>query len=233
MSEAYRLTREHTRAPVFKPDCPDKNLYYDFIANTDDTWMSFLIDLISNANYEYSLDELGRVLFVPKRDIATLQPVWTYDDSNSSILYPELTMNHDLFGVPNVVEVIYSNGRDSYYARVSNDDPNCPISTVNRGRLITTRVTNPDLAGDPREAQIVEYAKQLLKASSALEYSISYSHGYCPVKIGDCVRLNYLRAKLTNINAKVVNQSIQCKPGCQVTETAVYKQDFNFNITVH
>lgn len=218
---AYRLTREHARAPVVMASC-DTELFYDFVADTNDTWLSYLIDLLANAKYKFSLDEMGRILFSPDQDTASLQPVWTYNDDNSSILYPELSMDHDLYGIPNVVEVIYSDDSNNYYAKVVNDDPNSPISTVNRGREITHRVTNPSMIGDPTNNRIQEYAKQLLRDMSTLEYTISYTHGYCPVRIGDCVRLNYSRAGLTNIKAKVISQSIKCEPGCPVTEKAVF-----------
>ena len=221
MDIAYQIAREHARAPVVPASCSD-TLYTDFVANTDDTWISFLRDLIYNAKYEFSLDELGRILFSPKQDTASLQPVWTYDDSNSSILYPDISMDHDLYGIPNVVEVIYSNGGDNYYARVVNDDPNSPISTINRGREIVYRDSSPSLSGDPTELQIQEYAKQLLRNLSTIEYSVSYTHGYCPVRLGDCVRLNYSRAGITDIKAKVVSQSIKCESGCPVTEKAVF-----------
>ena len=221
MSVAYRLCREHARAPVVKTDC-DTTLFYDFVADANDTWLSFLSDLMINAKYMFGLDEMGRILFSPKQDTASLQPVWTYTDNNSSILYPDLTMDHDLYGIPNVVEVVYSNGSDNYYARVVNDDSNSPTSTVRRGREIVHRVTDPDLIGNPTENQIQEYAEQLLREKSSLEYTLKYSHGYCPVRIGDCVRLNYNKAGLTDIKAKVVSQSIKCKPGCEVTETAVF-----------
>lgn len=221
MKKAYQLTRENLRAPVVEPECSTA-LFYDFVAETDDTWISFISDLIANAKYEFELDELGRVLFAPKQDTASLQPIWTYDDSNSSILYPEISMDRDLYGIPNVVEVIYSNGSDSYYAKVINDDENSPISTVNRGREILYRVTDPDLVGDPTENQIKEYAEQLLRSLSSLEYTISYKHGYCPVRLGDCVRLNYERAGITDVKAKVISQSISCEPGCPVTEKAIF-----------
>lgn len=221
MEKAYLISREHARAPVVETGCSDV-LFYDFVANTSDTWLTFLTDLIANAKHTFSLDELGRILFSPKQDTASLQPVWTYDDSNSSILYPDISMDHDLYGIPNVVEVIYSNGDDHYYSRVVNDDSNSPISTVNRGREIIHRVTDPDLIGNPTESQIDEYAKQLLRELSSLEYTITYSHGYCPVRLGDCVRLNYTRAGITDIKAKVVSQTIKCEPGCPVTEKAVF-----------
>lgn len=221
MKYAYQLTREHARAPVVETEC-DSKLFYDFVAETNDKWLSFISDLIANAKYTFDLDEMGRILFAPKQDTASLQPVWTYNDDNSSILLPDLDMDHDLYGIPNVVEVIYSNGNDSYYAKVTNDDVNSPISTVNRGREIIYRETDPNLIGDPTENQIHNYAEQLLRELSTLEYTITYTHGYCPVRVGDCVRLNYSRADLTDIKAKVVSQNIKCQSGCQVTEKAVF-----------
>lgn len=221
MDYAYRLTREHVRAPVVKAVCAEE-LFNDFVASTDDTWLTFTTDLIANAKYTFDLDEMGRILFAPKQDTASLQPIWTYDDSNSSILYPDLSLDHDLYGVPNVVEVIYSNGGDYYYSKVVNDDPNSPISTVNRGREIVHRVTDPDVIGDPTRNQIQEYAEQLLRDLSSLEYTIKYSHGYCPVRVGDCVRLNYKAAGLTDVKAKVISQTIKCEPGCPVTEKATF-----------
>ena len=221
LEKAYMIIREKARAPVIPGNSEDK-LYTDFVSNTNDTWLSFSTDLIANAKYFLDLDELGRILFAPKQDLASLQPVWTYTDDNSSILQPDISMDHDLYGIPNVVEVIYSNGNDQYYSRVVNDDVNSPISTVNRGREIIHRVTSIDLAGIPTYAQVDEYAEKLLRDLSSIEYTVSYTHGYCPVRLNDCVRLNYSRAGLNNIKAKVISQSIRCESGCQVEEKAVY-----------
>ena len=166
MDRAYSLARQNLRAPVVKVDCADI-LSYDFVADPSDTWLSFLIDLIAKCEYAFDLDEMGRILFSPKQDTASLQPIWTYDDNNSSILYPEISMNHDLYGVPNVVEVIYSNGSTNILVTVENNDPNSPVSTINRGRKIIYRDTEPsvvgDLSGDARKEQLREYAKRLLK----------------------------------------------------------------------
>lgn len=221
MDAVYRICKNYARAPVVEAVC-DTTLNYDFVANTSDTWLSFVIDLMANAKYTFTLDEMGRILFSPKQDTASLQPVWTFDDSNSSILCPDITMSRDLYGIPNVVEVVYSTGRDVYHARVVNDDVNSPISTVNRGREIIHRITDPEINGIATEAQIQEYAEQLLRELSTLEYTVSYTHGYCPVRIGDCVRLDYERAGITGIKAKVVSQSIGCKQGCTVSEKAIF-----------
>ena len=222
MESAYLNIREQARAPVVRTDTDDV-LYGDFVADTDETWLSFDSDLISNAKYTLDLDEMGRILFAPKQDIGSLQPIWTYTDDNSSILYPDISMDHDLYGIPNVVEVIYSNGSSNYYARVVNDDSNSPISTVNRGREIIYRETDPNLTGNPTESQIKEYAEMLLRELSSLECTVAYTHGYCPVRVGDCVQLNYTRAGFNGVKAKVISQSIKCEAGCSVSEKAVFR----------
>lgn len=221
MERAYTIIREKARAPIIKTEKEDK-LKSDFVANTNDTWLTFLTDLIANAKFSFGLDEMGRILFNPIQDTASLQPVWTFDDSNSSILYPEVDISHDLYGIPNVVEVVYSSGNTCFLSRAVNDDKNSPTSTVNRGREIVHRENNPSFPGEPTQEYLDDYAKQVLKEKSTLEFTISYTHGYCPVRLGDCVRLNYKKAGLNGVKAKVISQSIDCVSGCPVTEKAVF-----------
>jgi hypothetical protein len=243
ISAAYDLLRENMRAPVI-PTESDTTLAHDFVADPNDTWLSYINALIANAKYTVyddsnnprwtrtgytlALDELGRVMFSPKRDIASMQPVWTYNDDNSSILHPEISVNRDLYGIPNVVEVVYSHRLDNSgelvrYATAENNDPNSPVSIQRRGRKIKRRITDPDFFGGvPSQRQLEEYAEQALKELSTLEYTVNYTHGYCPVRIGDCVRLNYTRAGLNNVKAKVISQSISCTPGCPVSEKAIF-----------
>ena len=221
LDRAYGIVREHVRAPVVKTK-KDDALNNNFVANIDDTWITFVRDLLANADYSLALDEMGRIYFTPEQDTMSLQPIWTYDDTNSSILYPEITVDRDLYGIPNIVEVIYSNGEECFIGRAVNDDPSSPTSTINRGREITHRVSNPSMLGNPNKKRVQEYAEKTLKEMSSLEYTITYTHGYCPVRIGDCVRLNYTRAGINGVKAKVINQSIKCESGCPVTEKAVF-----------
>jgi len=221
MHQAYMLIRDNCRAPVVETSS-DELLLDNFVADPNENWLNYISDLIGQAKYRLHLDENGRILFAPKQKLDELQPVWTYNDDNSSILYPEVSMQHDLYGIPNVVEVVCSTGLHEYTARIVNDDPNSPTSTVNRGREIIHRETEPNLPGFPSEEQIDEYAKSLLEALSSVEYQVSYTHGYCPVRVGDAVRLNYKKAGLEGIKAKVISQTIKCENGCSVNETAVF-----------
>lgn len=221
LKRAYQIVRDNARAPVVKPETSEK-LENNFVSNLDDTWMSFTADLLSYGKHKFDLDPNGTIMFTPIQDIKSLQPVWTYDDNNSSILYPEATTEHDLYQIPNVVEVIYTSGKLNIRGIAINDNPNSPVSTVNRGRIIKHRVVNPTEMGIPNENMIQRYAEDLLRSMSSVEYTVQYTHGYCPVRLGDCVRINYERAGLFNVKAKVIYQSIKCEPGCPVTEKAVY-----------
>lgn len=221
MQRAYEICRENCRAPVVETKL-EKVLEANFVSNTDDTWIVFLQDLLAQAKYKFYLDEEGKILFAPIQKLEQLKPVWTFNDDNSSILYPDINLEHDLYGIPNVVEVVCSTGTEMYTARVVNDDPNSPTSTVNRGREILYRETSPNIQGIPSIEQINEYAEALLEELSSVEYQVSYKHGYCPVRVGDCVRLNYERADLKDIKAKVISQSINCETSCSVDETAVF-----------
>lgn len=222
MEEASRLTNEHARAPMVE-GLSDVKLYKDFVANTDDTWLTYIRDMIANAKFQFDLDEMGRIGFAPKQDIASLQPVFTYNDNNSSIVYADdITLEHDLYGVPNVVEVVYSDSNDTYYAVRKNQDEGSPTSIISRGREITTRISNPSLGGVPTQLMIDEYAEQALEDLSTFEYTVQYKHGYNGVRLGDCVRLNFKSLSLSDIKARVIRQQITCEPGCPVTETAVF-----------
>ena len=229
LSTVSDLVFENARAPVSRAESSD-TFVADFVSDFDnDTWLKFLGDALGQIEYKFGLDEMGRILFQKKPDLTALTPVWTYDDGNSSILYPEVTISRDLYGVPNVVEVLYSQDKGFKFARVENRDENSPVSIPSRGREVIHRVTNPDdLADDvtnPSQDQINDYAKNLLKDLSSLEYTVSYTHGYCPVRVGDAVWLNYEKAGFKNIKAIVKKQDITCRPGCPVTEEAVFTRN--------
>lgn len=224
MEQAYMIVRENCRAPIVKTKS-DKLLQSNFVANNGDTWLTFVRDLIAQAKFELQLDEEGKIMFAPKQTVDELQPVYTYNDDNSSILLPEVSLKHDIYGIPNVVEVVCSTGTEVYYAQVKNEDPNSPTSIQARGREIIYRDTSPNLPGFPTREQIDEYAENLLKTLNSVEYQISYSHGYCPVRVGDCVRLNYTKAGLIGIKAKVISQNIKCDSGCTVSETAIFTKN--------
>lgn len=200
-----------------------KTLDANYTANTSDTWFSYISGLLNKTNYKFDLDTYGRILFSPIQKTEAMTPRWTYSTDNSSILSPEISIDRDIYGIPNVIEVIQKVNGSVYIARAVNSDPLSPISTVTRGREIIKRITDANFGGGtPSTAQVDDYAKQALKSISTTAFKVSYSHAYCPVRIGDCVLINYPQVGLNNVKAKVVSQSIQCDTAMTVSETAEY-----------
>jgi hypothetical protein len=221
MNIAYNLVRENCRAPVVKTES-NKILESNFVAQPENTWLAYLTDLINKAKFSFDISDDGKIIFSPIQSVDELQPKWTFTDDNSSILHPEISLKHDIYGIPNVIEVSYTIGTTVLYSRVVNDDESSPTSIQARGREIVYRETSPSLPGYPTQEIIDEYAENLLKQFNSVTYEISYTHGYCPVRVGDGVRLNYEKAGLKNIKAKVIRQQIKCTAGCEVSETAVF-----------
>ena len=235
LDRASELTDENTRAPVIREQSDfmwgndkieGRVLTSHFVADTNSTWLDFLKDLLVNAKHSFKIDEYGRIGMAPNRELDTLQPVQTYNDDNASILLPSVQLHKDIYGIPNYVEVVCStnNKEQGYIIKKTavNDDINSITSIPRRGRKIMHRDTNPSIIGSATDENVQEYADSLLKKLSSVECSVTYTHAYCPVRIGDCVMLNYTRYGLNNIKAKVIRQQIKCVPGCPVTETAVY-----------
>lgn len=221
METVYNIINDNTRCPVINTTF-DEDIFYDFVSNVNDNWLTLAKDLMATINHSIDLDELGRVIFKPIQKQDSIKPTWVYTDDNSSILYPAISIDNDLYGIPNVIEVVYSSEEEYLYVKVYNDDDNSPISIQNRGREIMHRVTNPELPGSPNMEKLNKYAVDLLKQLSTLDYTITYKHAYCPVKVGDSVILNYKHMGIENVKATVVKQSISCVPGTPVEETAIF-----------
>lgn len=232
LKQAYKLTETYVRAPVVYNDSSMRQVKapMGFVAELEESWLKFIEAMLKNVDMNFDLDPMGNILFRPNVDFSSMQAVFTYTDDNSSILYPEISMDYDLYNVPNVVEVVISVAGGYYTARVVNDDEWSDISTVRRGREVVYRVHNPsdlktqNALTSAGKLYANQYATNLLKELSTIQRTINYVHGYCGVRVGDCVRINYKRAGMTNIRAVVVSQSIQCTPGCPVTEKAVYTE---------
>lgn len=205
----------YTRAPVIYSD-DTCNSTKNYVAETSDTWYSFISGVLEDNGYFLNVDALGQIYIDKEINPMYLQPKWTFADGKDSILCNDISINQDIFDVPNVVEVLVSDGNNNGFASASNDNPDSPVSTVNRGRIIAKRITNPQVGLTGLQA----YAKNELIKESEVETSVSYSHGYCPVNIGDCISLSNRKFGIDKLKLKVTSQSISCKTGCVVSETA-------------
>lgn len=238
--------RAHCRAPIHDmepipnedPSVPDSlanislnTLYQDYVVNQDQTWSDLIFTLLKTIGYKCMVNPMGEVSFYKQPEYKKMQPTWTFDDGNSSILSSDISIERDLYNVPNVIELILTNVKGRVLKVVAeNTNESSPISINNRGRRVVQRVINPNTYGKISyrlsEEDLKNLAEDLLVQASSLVYTVSYSHGYCPVYVGDCVRINYESAGIHDERAYVISQSISCNTGCMVEETATFVKSF-------
>lgn len=235
VTEAIKdIVTTYTRCEIENRTVIQKPLLNDFVAGTNDNFLTVINNILNASSlqqYILTVDEWGTIVVKDKPVLEDAIPTYIYTDDNSSILLPSLDTNDDIYGIPNVVEVLYTGDKRLPAIRVivKNEDPTSIVSIPARGREIAKRFTINNIAAPVNDyseaavrAQVTAQAERLLEAASTINKTISYSHGYCDVKVGDTVLINYERAGVTGIRAKVVSQRISCKPGCQVDEQAVY-----------
>lgn len=184
--------------------------------------LDFIATMEEKGEAQVILDGLGCAMVGPKPAPTSLMPVYTFDDGNSSILRPEVTVSSNIADVPNVVEVVYSSPERYLVGRAENKDPEDENSTVSLGRRKVLREVNPDMPDEPTQGDVDDLAKRMLKAEGATVYEVEFEHAFHPdVMLGSAVRLSYSRMGL-NVVAQVVYQEIQCTPGCLVRCRARY-----------
>ena len=216
-----RLMRAYGRMPVTVST--DAGMLTDpCTADEDMSPLDFISTMTEKGEVHILLDGRGCAMAGPKPQPTSLMPAYTFDDGNSSILRPEVTVSSNIADVPNVVEVVYSTPEKYLVGRAVNDDPESDNSTVKLGRRKVMRLVNPDMPDEPTQADVDDLAKRTLKSEGATVYEVEFEHAFHPdVAIGSAVRLSYSRMGL-NVVAQVVYQEIQCTPGCLVMCRARY-----------
>ena len=196
-----------------------------YVADPSESWFDLCQKLMSPISYFARVNEDGVIYFDKKKSLSKMVPIWTYDTSNSSIFGSDITVDRDIYSIPNVVEVIATlTDGNTLSVTVENVDESSPTSIPSRGRRVVHREINPDNMGKiapGNDKAIKDYVYNLLEQANILQYSVSYTHGYCGTNVGDCVYIDYPSAGLNNEKAYVVSQSIDCKTGCTVSETAI------------
>ena len=223
-AHAARLMATYGRMPVDE-GFDGGVLYEAHVAEDSDTWLSYIRGLLAKGCAHIALDSRGVALVAPDQDPSSLMPVRTFDDSNSSILRPEVRVTSNRPEVPNVVQVVYSTESGCLVGEAVNSDPSSETSTVALGRRKLLRVTSPDLPDNPTQADVDDLARRTLRKEGHAVYEVAFSHGFVPdVTLGSAVRLAY-RAAGIDVVAVVVRQTVPCTPGCVVETTARYTKE--------
>lgn len=216
----------HCRAPLGTVESGSDAVQATWVAGDDETWLDTLEGLLALASLHVTVDPLGRIGFARDADLAECSPSVAFGDGGDGVacvLHPDLAIETETEDVPNVVEVVYSNDSVGCSCRAT-DDSDAPTSTASRGYTVLYRETDPDLSDGLTaatvEQAVQDYADDLLAELTARTVTLSYSHGFVPdVDVGSVVRLEYGAAGWRG-NAVVTAQTIECRPGLAVEETA-------------
>lgn len=123
---------------------------------------------------------------------------YTYVDDEESVMIPGMEEEFDLTEAPNQFVVIRTNEEQEPLRSVyTNDNPDSPISTINRGRTITDYREIDNIAD---QSALDGYVERIATNASQIYGKINFNTGIMPHHdVDDVININY--SKL-GINAK-------------------------------
>ena len=205
-------------APVH-PCSSSATLDEDHSCEPGENWLELASEMATAAQMKVMVDEKGMPFLEVDRDASSLASSWTYEDGKDSILLGGIDDQCDWYGLPNVVEVVAETDDMTYVGTATNNDQLSALSIASRGRRVVERHTDLEFS-TVSQAAVDRAAQKKLSEAGSVERRLTYEHGYCPVKLGDCVRLISKRHGI-DTKCKVVKQTLSLSTGCRVTEEAV------------
>jgi hypothetical protein len=125
----------------------DKALPVDMEFEPGKEKLEAINELLTAINYTpIHVDVYGYFTSMTYRSPSIRAAEYTYKDDELSIIYPGMEEELDLFNVANRWVVVCSNAEQSLMSTYTNNNPNSPTSTVNRGRTIVDYREVTDIA---------------------------------------------------------------------------------------
>lgn len=160
----------------FEPGTPK----YDILNSltTSLNYIPIIVDVNGTfTSYTYQLPDARAVDYV-------------YDDSELSIIMKGVSEELDTFGIPNKWVVVRTNSEEEPLRSVyTNENPNSPTSTVNRGRIIVDYRELEDIAS---QASLDAHTKRIAENSSQIYGKSKFSTALMPMHdYHDIIHLKY------------------------------------------
>lgn len=160
-------------------------LDHSIIAESGETNLTMVDKILASVNWRMRVDGLGNIIVQPADPNSIRKVLFTFDSLGNDIIEPSLSIDYDWFNTPNVMRVVVDND----YSVAIDDDPDSPLSIVNRGREIWAEDTSENLNANE---SISEYAFRMLREYQQASTTISYDRRYIPdLYPYDSIRLNY------------------------------------------
>lgn len=167
--------------------------------------------LLRDINYTpIYVDVYGYYTSATYRSPSIRSAEYTYKDDSLSVTYAGMQEELDLFNVPNKWVVVMSNPeRAPLVSSYTNDNPNSPTSTVNRGRTIVDYREIDNIADQQAldaYVQRIAFEASQIYGKVTFETAIMPMHGYADILELDYSPLN-LKGKYAETNWTIPLQS--------------------------
>ncbi len=193
-----------------------------------DTKLDAINDLLDLASFRSAhTDVYGRVVLEPYEDSSQLPTSAIFDDyrgeegllSMYATFEKSVEYEADYTSTANHVVVRYSSTEKGKViaAEAWDDDPNSPLSTVSRGRTITSSYTYEELPPGGSDAAMQDYAnkraKTLLATAQSVIQRITFSCPFVDLGINQVVRFNYVAGDISD-RFQIRTMTLSLKGGC-------------------
>lgn len=123
---------------------------------------------------------------------------YLYKDDDLSIIYPEVEEDCEIFNVPNQWTVTATNSETAPLSSTyTNDNPNSPTSTVNRGRTISADPVTIDYVAS--QSALNDYVKMIADKDNQVNGEIDFNTALMPMhSFDDVLRLEYSPLNIAN-----------------------------------
>lgn len=190
-----------------------------------DTKLDMVNDLLDLAGFRAAFtDPYGRVVLQKYVDADEKPVSWEFEEGPKAKFEVSMEEMRDYTDTPNHAVVVYSStgadpGKETVVGEAYDTDPESDLSTVSRGRVITSSYSYTELPpGDTaqeRQAYANARAATLLRTAQAVVKRLTFTHTYCPLKVNDVARVDYGTAGVSG-RYQVRKQSIRLEAGCPV-----------------
>lgn len=181
-------------------------------------------DLLSLAGFRAAMtDEMGRVLLKRYLDPSDMPTAWSFSEGPNAKFVGEFEEERDYTSAANHVIVRYGSFKDGtgkvIVGEAWDTDPASDLSTVSRGRTITSAYTYQDLPEGKTDADMTAYAnaraKTLLLTSQSIIKRETFTHVYAPVNINQAISIDFPSGGVVD-RFQVRTQTIRLVGGCPI-----------------
>ena len=189
---------------------PTDAMFDDYIiAENNETYLSMLDAVLTSMNWRIRIDGYGRVSIGPYAN----EPAQIFDGRSNDVLEPQVKIDNDWYGCPNVLRV--TTNYDEY---IEYDYSDSIYSIPSRGRQVWAEESNCNLTnGESLEF----YAKRRLKELQDFAVKVSYQRSYDPAVFPtDVVRINYPEYDISGV-FYVTSQTVTLGYGSATQEEVI------------